>query len=245
MPLRPEVRHVGRSSRHRRERHCFVVAGDVGFDRLECFRVKSGEARRRPDVARSPRDFDGRVVDDFLHLRQECIEILVRKRPHVEARFRFRGDDVDAVAALDDRRRDRRPQHRRVTRLAIEEVIVGSRGGGGVGADDAQVALRVFGRGDRRQTLEVGARRVVEPDRAASTRPPWPRRRARCTTAFDLSGTDPWPEMPRAVSSIARGIFSSVWIDANLTWPPARDTLPPSARQYSASICGKCCPVMY
>ena len=59
------------------------------------------------------------------------------------------------------------------------------------------------------------------------------------TTAFDRSGTEPWPAVPRAVSVMARGIFSSVWIDAKVTLPPWRLRLPPSARQNSASIFGE------
>jgi hypothetical protein len=58
------------------------------------------------------------------------------------------------------------------------------------------------------------------------------------TMAFDLSGTDPWPEMPREMSSMPRGIFSSVWTVAYFTSPLIRVTPPPSARQYSASIAG-------
>jgi hypothetical protein len=58
--------------------------------------------------------------------------------------------------------------------------------------------------------------------------------------AFDFNGTDPWPATPRAVSWMPRGIFSSVCTEANFTSPPMRVTLPPSARQYSASISEKC-----
>ena len=53
------------------------------------------------------------------------------------------------------------------------------------------------------------------------------------TTAFERSGTEPWPAVPRAVSVMARGIFSSVWIEAKVTLPPWRLRLPPSARQNS------------
>ena len=47
--------------------------------------------------------------------------------------------------------------------------------------------------------------------------------------------------MPCAISSMPRGIFSTVWMVANFTSPPTRGTLPPSAKQYSASISPKCC----
>ena len=60
--------------------------------------------------------------------------------------------------------------------------------------------------------------------------------------AFDLSGTDPWPEMPFATSSMPRGIFSVACTVANLGSPPIRVTPPPSARQYSASISGEVLP---
>ncbi len=59
------------------------------------------------------------------------------------------------------------------------------------------------------------------------------------TTALLRKGTEPCPAVPRAVSVMARGIFSSVWIEANVTLPFSRLKLPPSARQYSASIFGK------
>ena len=51
----------------------------------------------------------------------------------------------------------------------------------------------------------------------------------RCARALFSSGTEPWPATPRAVTVIARGIFSTVCTDANFTTPPVRVTLPPSA----------------
>src|SRR4029453_2906820 len=58
--------------------------------------------------------------------------------------------------------------------------------------------------------------------------------RDRWTTGLSWSGIDPCPDVPRAVSSIGRGIFSTVSTPANLTRPPTRVVTPPSARQYSA-----------
>ena len=67
---------------------------------------------------------------------------------------------------------------------------------------------------------------------------------ARFRTALVFSGTDPCPATPRAVSSICLGIFSSVWTEAYFARPSMRLTLPPSARQYSASISAKCWSTM-
>ena len=181
--------------------------------------------RRRPHVARRPRHLDRRIVDDLLHLARETRRGPRRDASDVEGGLCLGRNDVDAIAGLDHRRRDRRAQHRRMARLAIEEVVVGGRRARRIGADDVEVALGFLRRRDRRQPLEVRRASCRSAGSAASTPPTLATAAARCTTAFDLSGTEPCPEMPRAVSSIARGIFSSVCTDANLTWPPARVTL--------------------
>ena len=110
---------------------------------------------------------------------------------------------------------------RGVARLVVEEVLVGGvLGLGSVprmrrGSARPPPAIR-----DGRQPLEVGRGRLVEADRRLPLRhlrrPP----STACTTAFERSGTEPWPAAPRAVSSMARGIFSSVWIEAKVTLPP-------------------------
>ena len=61
----------------------------------------------------------------------------------------------------------------------------------------------------------------------------------RWVSALFSSGMEPCPAGPRAVSSMARGIFSVVATEAYFTAPPMRVTPPPSARQYSASMASK------
>ena len=83
----------------------------------------------------------------------------------IERRFGVRRNDVDPIAGLDDVRGDRRAQHRRVPGLVFQEELVGGIHGFGVGAEDVQITLRLFGRRDRRQAPEVCARDFVQPHR--------------------------------------------------------------------------------
>ena len=69
------------------------------------------------------------------------------------------------IAALNDVRRDGRPQHRGVSRLVLAKPCICRGDGRGVARQDIAVTARLLGRRNLCQPREVGGRRVVEIDR--------------------------------------------------------------------------------
>ena len=91
-----------------------------------------------------------------------CLDVLVGQRPNVERRRGLRRDDVDLVAAGEDVGGDRRPQHRVGARFVVGEMLLRLCR---LRRQHGAVAGRVGRAADRRQPLEVGARRVVQAHR--------------------------------------------------------------------------------
>ncbi len=154
--------------------------------------------------------------------RRGTSRILVRQRAHVERGLRFGGNHVDAVAAGHDVRRHRRPQHRRMTRLRSPRDSRPPRrrpSRQGQSARDSAQLLRATRRrrGDRNTRASC---------RSSTTGAPFAERadgagevgdRVRLQRHRSVPG-----DGPRAISSIALGIFSSVCT-------PAANDLPADA----------------
>ena len=187
-----QVGHVGGAGLHHRQRDGVVVLRHHRFDGAEGLGI---EARRRgagPRIARRPVDLDRRIVDDAADRLEKPVEVLVGQRADVELRLHLRRDDVDAIAGLDDRRRDRGPQHRRVDWFVLPEVLVGGAGDLRIGVEHGAIALGLFRRRDAGQALEVGAGGLVDADRRdparQSSRPPSTGGRRRCSAAAPSRG---------------------------------------------------------
>jgi hypothetical protein len=63
-------------------------------------------------------------------LSVELLQVLVRKRAHIQGRFRFGLNYVAAEAGFEDRRHDRGAQDCVVTRLMLREIFLDGWGGG-------------------------------------------------------------------------------------------------------------------
>jgi hypothetical protein len=69
--------------------------------------VLDSDGRADALALEAPGDLDGRIVDGFAHAAEEQLRVLRGLQARVEDRPGRGGNDVHAVAALDERRRDR------------------------------------------------------------------------------------------------------------------------------------------
>ena len=166
-------------------------------------------------------DVDG-VVDHRL-MRRGSFGVLVGAHADVERGLGLGRDDVVAVAAVKmfGETEVRSIDEWRGSLLAQPVV------GGAATASDRRSARR--GSAARRPAATISASRlkyapvVSLSDRSGGCQGATvATAAARCTMALAASGTEPWPAMPCAISSMPRGIFSVVCTAGVAHWPPAR-----------------------
>ena len=162
--LGADVRHISGPGAHRRQRHGVVVLFQLRFEYCVGLGIEARPARRTVAIAEPPH-LDARIADHLADFIQERLLVFVWMQPHIERRLHFRRDHVVAKSRVDDGGHERGVEHGPVSRLVLEQPFRGRSIDLGIGAQHVTVDPGHLRRNHRLQLAEVGAGRLVDPER--------------------------------------------------------------------------------